>query len=131
MLVKLWSFITMGDARGPEMDQSELQRYLGEMVWFPTAWLSDAIKWQTIDTHSAQAAMREQNVTASVVLHMNEQGQLTHLAAERYMEEHGHYKLTPWSVQCNEYQEVDGMRIPTTCEVTWHLASGDFTWFRC
>jgi hypothetical protein len=22
------------------------------------------------------------------------------------------------------------MRIPTRIEVTWHLASGDFTWFR-
>jgi hypothetical protein len=23
------------------------------------------------------------------------------------------------------------MRIPTRIEITWHLASGDFTWFRC
>ncbi len=131
MVIKLLSFITVGNARGPEMDQSELQRYLAEMVWYPTAWLSDAIEWQAIDAHSVQATFREPGVTGSVVLHVNEQGQLTHVTADRYMEEHGHYRLAPWSGQCNAYQEVDGMRIPTKIEIMWHLASGDFTWFRC
>jgi hypothetical protein len=131
MLVKLWSFITLGDAHGPEMDQSELQRYLGEMVWFPTAWLSNAMQWQGIDAHSVKATLREPDVTASAVLHFNERGQLTHLTAERYMEDHGKYRLAPWSVQIQEYQEAVGMRIPTRVKVIWHLASGDFSWFRC
>ena len=61
MLIKLWSFITVGDARGPEMDQGELQRYLAEMVWFPTAWLTDATEWQAFDTHSVKATMHEQD----------------------------------------------------------------------
>jgi uncharacterized protein DUF6920 len=46
------------------------------------------------------------------------------------MEEHGHYRLELWSGQSNEYREVDGMRIPTTFEIIWHLASGDFCYFR-
>jgi hypothetical protein len=37
MRIKLLSFITVGNVRGPEMDQGELQRYLAEMIWFPTA----------------------------------------------------------------------------------------------
>ena len=130
MVIKLLSFITMGNAHGPEMDQGELQRYLAEMAWFPTAWLSDAIEWQAIDANSVQATFREPGVTGSVVLHVNEHGQLTHVTADRYKEEHGHYLLTPWSAQCNEYQEVEGMHIPTRIEITWHLASGEFTWFR-
>lgn len=107
-----------------------MRRYLAEMVWFPTAWLSDAIAWQAIDASSVQATFREPGVTGSVVLHVNEQGQLTHVTADCYKEEHGHYLLAPWSGQCNEYQEVDGMRIPTRIAITWHLASGEFTWFR-
>ena len=130
MVIKLLSFITVGNAHGPEMDQGELQRYLAEMALFPTAWLSEAIEWQAIDAHSVQATLREQNVTGSVVLHINEQGQLTHITANRYKEEHGHYLLAPWMAQCDEYQEVEGMRIPTKFEITWHLASGEFTWFR-
>jgi hypothetical protein len=130
MRIKLLSAIPLGNAHGPEMDQGELQRYLAEMIWFPTAWLSDAIEWQAIDANSVQATFREPGVTGSVVLHMNEQGQLTHVTADRYKEEHGHYLLAPWSAQCNEYQEVEGMHIPTRIEITWHLASGEFTWFR-
>jgi hypothetical protein len=130
MRIKLLSLIPLGDARGSEMDQGELQRYLAEMIWFPTAWLSNAIEWQAIDAHSVKATIRVQNVTASVILHENEQGQLTHVTADRYKEEHGHYLLAPWSAQAQNYQEVDGIRIPTRIEVTWHLASGDFTWFR-
>jgi hypothetical protein len=60
MRIKLLSMIPLPLASGPKMDQGELQRYLGEIIWFPTAWLSNDI----------------------------------------------------------------------ACEVTWHLASGDFTWFR-
>lgn len=131
MRIKLLSVITVGNARGPEMDQGEMQRYLAEMIWFPTAWLSNAIEWQAIDAHSVKATMRESGVTASVVLHVNKQGEVTHVTADRYREEHGHYLLAPWSGQCTAYQEVDGMRIPTKIEITWHLASGDFTWFRC
>ena len=130
MRIKLLSAIPLGNARGPEMDQGELQRYLLEMAWFPTGWLSDAIEWQALDTHSARATIHQQGVTASGVLHVNEQGQLTRLTAQRYREERGHYRLEPWTAQSNEYQEVEGMRIPTKSEVTWHPASGDFTWFR-
>jgi len=130
MHIKLLSAIPVGNAHGPEMDQGELQRYLLEMAWFPTAWLSDAIEWQALDTHSAKATIREPGVTASGVLHVNEHGQLTQLTAQRYREERGHYQLEPWTAQSNAYQEVEGMRIPTKSEVTWHPASGDFTWFR-
>ncbi len=130
MRIKLLSLIPVGKAWGPEMDQGELQRYLGEMVWFPTAWLSDDIKWQTIDANAVQATIRQSDVRASVILHINEQGQLTSVTAQRYMAQGKHYQLAPWSVQAGEYREADGMRIPTRVEVTWHLPSGDFTWFR-
>lgn len=130
MRIKLLLLITLGNSRGPEMDQGALQRYLSEISWFPTAWLSDYIEWQAIDAHLVQATMRLPGVTGSIVLHVNEQGQLTSITADRYMEDHGRYRLTPWTVQSNEYQEVDGMRIMTSFDVIWHLDSGDFTWFR-
>ena len=50
MVIKLLSFITVGNAHGPEMDPGELQRYVAEMICFPTAWFSDAIEWQATET---------------------------------------------------------------------------------
>jgi hypothetical protein len=128
MRIKLMSVIPLPLASGPKMDQGELQRYLGEFIWFPTAWFSDAIEWHVIDEHSVQATLHEPEVNGSIVLHVNEQGQLTLVTAERYMGKEG--ILTPWSIQLDEYREADGMLIPTVFEVTWHPASGDFTWFR-
>ena len=40
------------------------------------------------------------------------------------------YLLALWSAQRSDYQEVEVMRIPTRIEIMWHLASGEFTWFR-
>ena len=128
MSIKLCSLIPLVHAHGPEMDQGALVRYLGEIAWFPTAWLTSAITWQAIDASSVKTTIREAGVSASAVLSVNEQGQPTFFTADRYREEHGHYRLIPWSGQYNEYREVDGMRIPTTYEITWHLPSGDFTW---
>jgi hypothetical protein len=70
-------------------------------------------------SHGCKATIREQGISATAVLSVNEQGQPTLFSAERYMEEHGHYRLTPWSVQSNEFREVDGMRIPTNSEATY------------
>jgi hypothetical protein len=128
MRIKLLSVIPLPLTSGPKMDQGELQRYLGEIIWFPTAWFSDAIDWQVSDEHSVLATLHEPGVSGSVVLRVNEQGQLTLITAQRYMGNQG--LLTPWSIQLEAYREVNGMCIPTVFEVTWHPASGDFTWFR-
>ncbi len=63
-----------------------------------------------------QATLHEPGVTGSLVLHMNEQGQLTHVTARRYMGNQD--LLTAWSIQLDAYQEADEMRIPTEFEVT-------------
>lgn len=128
MAIKLLSYIPIGKEDGPNMDQSELQRYLGEIIWFPTAWLSSDINWQSIDTSKVQATLGESGVIASMVLHMNEQGQVTRLSTERYRGQHG--PLLPWSVQLSDYQNVNGMYIPISIEVSWHLTTGEFTWLR-
>lgn len=130
MSIKLLSAIPLGNTRGPEMDQGSLVRYLCEIIWFPTAWLSEFIEWQAIDASTVKATMHNKGISVSAVLTVNEQGQPTHLSADRYMEDHGHYRLTPWSAECSEFREVSGIYIPTHFDVAWHLPAGDFTWLR-
>jgi hypothetical protein len=128
--VKLLSLIPLADVHGPEADQGELLRYLGEIIWFPTAWLSEVMGWQAIDAQSVRVTIRQPGVTVAAVRQVNEQGQMTHLSAERYMAEGKSYRLERWSAHCTEYQEVSGMRIPLRVEVMWNLAAGDFSYFR-
>ena len=98
MRIKPFSLITVANARGPEMDQGSALRYLAEIIWFPTAWLSDNIQWQAIDAHSVKAMFHQKGVMVSAVLHVNEQGQPTHFTTDRFMEEHGRYRVDRKSV---------------------------------
>lgn len=76
MLIKLLAFIPISDARGKEIDQGTLLRYLAETVWFPTAALSSYIKWEEIDSNSAMATLSYKGVSASGVFSFNEKGRL-------------------------------------------------------
>jgi hypothetical protein len=49
MFGKIAGLYTIFDARGPELDQGTMLRYLNEMTWFPIALLSDYVTWQAAD----------------------------------------------------------------------------------
>jgi hypothetical protein len=46
MLIRLNGWLKIVDAKGPKIDEGALQRYLGEMVWFPSLALSPYISWK-------------------------------------------------------------------------------------
>lgn len=130
MLIKLLSFIKIADARGYEVDQGALVRYLNEIMWFPTAYLNDYIHWEPIDSTSAKATMSYKGVTASAVLYFNEKGELTNFIAERYTDVDGKFVKETWSTPLKEYKEINGIMIPVKGEAIWNLSSGDFCYFR-
>ena len=126
MYIKLPPFITIADASGDEIDQGSALRYLAEMVWFPTAYLSDDIEWEPIDNDSCKIMMEHQDMTVSAVLHFNEKGEMVSITAERYREINGRYSLDKWAPRMSAYKEINGIKIPTRSEVIWKLDSGDF-----
>ena len=131
MLIKVLSLITVVNGKGREMDQGTMLRYLAESAWFPTAALSNYIKWEEIDSHSARATMSYKGVTASGVFTFNEQGEVIRFAAKRYMESGGKYVLENWSGVSTDYKDFNGIRIPTKTDVFWNLKTGDFNWYKC
>jgi len=130
MLVKLFGLKNIADATGPEMDQGTLIRYLNEIMWFPTAYLSEYIQWEPIDSNSAKATISYQGVTASAVIHFNEKGELTNFVAERYRDVGGKFVMETWSTPIKGYKEIKGIRIPFKGEGVWNLSSGDFSYIR-
>lgn len=130
MNIKLLSLIPVVDSKGKEVDQGTMLRYLAELQWFPTAALSNYIKWEEIDAHSARATMSYKGVTASGVFTFNEQGELTDFLAKRYREVNGKYELTDWGGITKEYRDFNGIRIPNKGDVIWKLETGDFDWYR-
>jgi hypothetical protein len=128
--IKALSLIPLGTARGLEMDQGELLRYLGEMAWFPTAFLADCIRWEAIDTESAKVTISLPPITASGIMHVNAQGRYTRFTAVRYREEHKRLVPRPWTGRWADYREVNGFRIPMKAEAAYTLETGEFSYFR-
>jgi Family of unknown function (DUF6544) len=69
MFGKIAGLFTVFDARGPELDQGTMMRYLNEMTWFPIALLSDYVTWQAVDDLSFDVTFTDQgrSVTARFV----------------------------------------------------------------
>lgn len=130
MLIKILSLLPMLNSNGPEIDQGSMLRYLGEIVWFPTAALSEYISWEEIDANTAKATMTYGGVTASGLFHFNEAGDMVSFEAQRYYDRKGGTTLEKWLIEAKAYQEWNGIRMPVAFDVTWKLKEGDFTWFR-
>jgi hypothetical protein len=131
MLIKLFSLFTVADAKGEETDQGTLLRYLGEIVWFPSAALSEYIKWEEINDTSVKATMSYGGISAKGVFTFTTEGDMISFEAQRYYQRKDGPTLEDWfiSIDENGYKEFEGIRIPAKCAVTWRLKEGDFTWF--
>lgn len=128
---RLLSVVPVADADpGPEMNEGELLRYLGEAVWFPTALLPAAgVEWEAIDDRSARATIADRGTTASLVFHFDDDDLVERVtAAQRYRQEAD--DVAPWTGYFEDYRRVDGVRIPTRAAVAWTLPDGDRPYWR-
>ncbi len=130
MLIRLLSAFTIADAAGEEIDQGSLLRFLGEIVWLPTAALSNDIRWEAVDENRARATLRWAGQEVAGLFTFNQAGQVTHFSARRYYEQKGEYSLQTWSIEVLDYANFDGIPVPQNCEVTWELDTGDFKWLK-
>ncbi|WP_437323486.1 DUF6544 family protein [Sorangium sp. So ce381] len=130
MLIKAASLVNLVDAADEKIDQGAMLRFLGEIVWFPSAALRPYIAWESIDATSAKATMRHAGKVASAVFTFDPQGRVVGLQAERYLGGGADAKLTPWSVSCSDWRTFRGIRIPSQGEVLWKLESGSFSYYR-
>ncbi|MZP29565.1 hypothetical protein GTO91_07580 [Heliobacterium undosum] len=130
MVIKLLGLVPVANARGEEMNQGSMVRFLAEMVWYPSAALNDYIQWEAVDDHTAKATMRYGGTTETGLFGFNDNGDVVSFLADRYMEKDGTYSLEKWSINSTEHEEKNGIRIPNKSSVTWRLSAGDFEWFR-
>lgn len=131
MLIKILSLINIVNSSNNEkINQATLQRYLGEIVWFPTAAVSPYIKWEQVDSLTARATMTYNGTTGSALFYFNENGDFVKFRAMRYMEVKDDSQLKEWTITLNEYKIYDGIKIPFKGEATWKLDNGDFTWYK-
>jgi hypothetical protein len=126
MLVKAASTFTLGDVRGPEMDQGALQRLLGEMIWFPTVLLDERyVSWVPVDEASARATLRVGGREVTVTYHFGPDGLPARVSTERFRDVGGKGVLTPWAGTSSDFREVDGLRVPFRMGASWTVDGRD------
>ncbi len=132
MRVKLLSTVSVVNALGPEMDQGGALRYLNEIMWFPTAYLSKYLDWQPIDSSSVRVTMTYGGTSVSAILRIDAGGKLKDFACDRYRWLADGYSLDKWSTPISHYGEMGGFRIPVGGGegAVWHLPSGDYSYFQ-
>jgi hypothetical protein len=121
MLIKAASLITVADAKGKEIDEGEMVRYLSEMMWFPSAFLEDNVSFEAVDAVSARVTLTDRGRTATGTLSFDAAVRLTEFVARRYVGG----DLETWSVPITTYGEFEGLKLPVRGKAVWKRADGD------
>lgn len=130
MTIRLLSLIPVANAKDDKkIDQATLQRYLAEIVWFPSASLSQYIKWETIDDYAARATMEYKGTKGSGEFYFDKDGNFEKFVAMRYQDSNAD-EPTEWTVIATKIEERNGIKIPVECEASWELESGRWTWLK-
>lgn len=128
MKIKLLSlFPVVNVSNDPKTNESTLQRYLSEIMWFPSAALSSWLIWEPIDDRSARALMMWKGTTGSGVFYFSDEGDIERFETKRFKESSDTERIG-WRAEVLETREMEGVRIPVKASVTWELEEGDWTW---
>jgi hypothetical protein len=130
MSIKAAALVNVVDATGEKIDQGTLLRFLGEIVWFPSAALSPYIAWQAVDGTTASATMSYGGVSGEALFTFDEQGRFSGLQAKRYLGSGEAAKLEEWVVRATDWRIIRGLEVPVRGEVAWKLKAGDFSYYR-
>lgn len=102
----------------PQMNASELQRYLAEAVWYPTALRpARGVEWTAIDDRTARATVKDGAVTASLDFHFDDGDRVEQVTGDRYRQEDG--RTDRWVGRFDEYERRAGRLVPTSGDVGW------------
>lgn len=130
MTIKLWSlFSIVNTKKEDKINQASLQRYLAELVWFPSFVVSPYLTWETVDNYSAKATMEYKGTKGSGIFHFDERGDFKKFVAMRYKDASDTFP-TEWTVSAIKTEERNGIRIPVASKAEWKLAHGNWTWLK-
>ena len=121
MYVAAESMLTLADANGPALDRGALLRLLGEMTWFPTAFVDRRyVTWTAIDDRHARATLRVNGRDVAATFTFGDDDLPLSFTAERERDlGGGKSALTPFVGESRDFREVDGLLVPFAMTAAW------------
>lgn len=130
MMIKMNSLINVVDEKGEKLDEGTMQRYLGEMVWFPSLALSPYITWEEVNDTVAKATMDYEVKKASGTFYFNKAGDFEKYIAMRFMGNEEDATRHEWVLLVDKYSAFEGIKVPSKMNATWMLQDKDWTWLK-
>lgn len=131
--VKVASLLTVVDAKGAEMNQSETVTLLNDMFLLAPATLIDPqIGWEELDPLTVRATWTNAGNTVSAVVSFDDAGALVNFVSEdRYRTADGkQYDRLRWSTPVQAWRTVGDRKFFSTGEAVWQLPDGAFAYGR-
>ncbi|MGM0580861.1 MAG: DUF6544 family protein [Bacteroidota bacterium] len=130
MLIKLYSLINVVNEKGEKLNEGTLQRFLGEMVWFPSLALSEYITWEQINDSTAKATMDYQGTKATGTFFFDSNGDFIQFTADRFKGNEADSKRYKWVLNVDDYKTFEGIKVPSKMNATWELEEMDWNWLK-
>ena len=126
MFAKAGGMFTIVNATGTQMDDASLMRFLSEMIWFPSSFLSKHVSFEAINDSMVHVTLNDQGRKATAIMYIDSEGKLIQMSAKRLYEKDGRYSLETWQLPVKQYGIRSGCRIPVKGSAVWKLKEGDF-----
>ena len=132
MLVRLMSIFTIQDAKGVQMDLSELVTILAEVIFIPHYALRKYIIWEQVDEFRILATVTHNSLIARGIFHFNSFGECTLFETQdRYFTDKTKgYIKRKWIAKVEQYKMNNGVKFPSRFSTAWVDESGEYQYFK-
>lgn len=130
MRINLFGMMDVVNEHGPRIDEGSLQRYLGEMVWFPSLALNPLIRWESADEFSATATMHDKGTSGSGTFYFDENGDFVKFTALRFKGNKEEARRHLWILTVSEYAIFEGIKVPSRMQASWQMDHETWTWLK-
>jgi hypothetical protein len=129
---RLWGLLPLVHARGLQVARGEAIRYLVELPLAPQAMaINPELEWRAFDESTVEVATLVGGEPVVAMLHFGAAGDIVAASAEARPRLVGKQVVdTSLRGVFGAYRQFEGVRLPTTAEVSWLLPDGPFTYFR-
>jgi len=131
MQVKVASLLTVVDAKGPEMNQSETVTFFNDLcLMAPAALIDPHIRWETLTPRTVRATFTHAESTVTADLFFDEEGKLVDFQSDdRYQSADGKtYVRYRWSTPVHAYANFDGHRLTARADAAWAMPPGELVY---
>jgi Family of unknown function (DUF6544) len=132
MRIKAAALVTVVDASGDDMTQSETVTLFNDMcVIAPATLIDPAIKWEAGDAGTARASFTNAGRTIRAELSFNEAGELTNFFSDDRLQASSDGKSATrmrWSTPLGAYRSFGPIRLAATGEGRWHETAGEYAY---